>query len=257
MEKYFTILLITLITGCNGQQESPETKKPDQKVWKPEETEVWKPVPQTVSFDEKGVPSDAIVLFDGAGFDAWTTKSQTDEIGWKLNDDSTTTVVPGSGDIQTKEKFGDIQLHIEWSAPDEIVGESQLRGNSGIFFQNRYEVQILDSYHNPTYVNGQAASVYKQHIPLVNATKPPAEWQVYDIIFRGPVFDTEGKKTKSATVTVLHNGVLVQDHVELKGTTEYIGPPKNEAHGDDVLLLQDHNDGNNHVSFRNIWVRKI
>ena len=226
-----------------------------QEPTKPEQTEFWEPVPEKVTFDKNNIPSDAIILFDGTGFSSFENPNGG-EIGWKLNKDGSTTVVPGSGDIQTKEKFGDIQLHIEWSAPDEVKGKSQLRGNSGIFLQNRYELQVLDSYENPTYVNGQAASIYKQSPPLVNATKPREEWQTYDVIYHAPVFD-KGNRIKQATITVLHNGVLVQDNVAIEGTTEYIGWPKNEAHGDDVLKLQDHNDGNNHVSYRNIWVRKI
>lgn len=255
------LILLVNVIGCDQPQTSTKeltSSSEEQEPTKPEETEVWEPVPNQVTFDENNIPSDAIVLFDGKNFDAWeVSKEGVDTIGWKLNEDGSATVVPGSGDIQTKEKFGDVQLHIEWSAPDEVLAESQLRGNSGIFFQNRYEVQVLDSYENPTYANGQAASVYKQHVPLVNAMKSREEWQIYDIIYHAPEFDQYGEKLKSATVTVLHNGVLVQDHVEILGTTEYIGWPKNEAHGEDVIKLQDHNDGNNHVSYRNIWIRKL
>ena len=132
--------------------------------------------------------------------------------------------------------------------------KGQDKGNSGVFLQGKYEVQILNSYENRTYSNGQAASVYKQHIPLVNAMRPPGEWNVYDIIFHAPEFGTDGKKTKSGTFTVIHNGILVQDHVEILGTTEYIGPPKNTAHGEGPIFLQDHS---NKVSFRNIWLRKL
>lgn len=247
MKTAFTILLIFVLLIYLPAQEVEPTK--------PEVTEVWDPVPAKITFNERNVPSDAIVLFDGSDFDAWENPNG-DKIGWRLNDDGSTTVVPGSGDIQTKEKFGDFQLHIEWSSPDEILAQSQLRGNSGIFLQNRYEVQVLDSYENITYPNGQAASVYKQAAPLVNAMKSREEWQVYDIIYHAPVF-VRGNKVKAATVTVLHNGVLVQDHFEIEGTTEYIGWPKNTAHGEDVIRLQDHNDGNNFVSYRNIWVRRL
>jgi hypothetical protein len=156
-------------------------------------------------------------------------------------------------------------LHIEWKSPTEVKGEGQGRGNSGVFFQRRYEVQVLDSYNNRTYSNGQASSIYKQRIPLVNATRPPGEWQVYDIIFNEPQYDAEGNEIKAGTITVFHNGVLVQNNVEIIGTTEYIGPPKK---GKEVmpglnnsnqsthrsLVLQDHGDL---VSFRNIWMRKL
>ncbi|MEM9687587.1 MAG: DUF1080 domain-containing protein, partial [Bacteroidota bacterium] len=160
----------------------------------------------------------------------------------------------GAGDIETRQHFGSVQLHLEWSAPNVIEGEGQGRGNSGVFFQNRYEVQILDSYQNRTYSNGQAASVYKQHIPLVNATKPPEQWQTYDIIFHAPEFDASGKKIKSGMLTVFHNGVLVQDHVEILGTTEYIGSPKSQAHGKGPIRLQDHG---NPLQYRNIWIRPL
>jgi len=245
MKYYLLISLIVTIT-VNAQDKEPT---------EPKDTEVWEPVPQKISFNNNGVPSDAIILFDGSGFDAFEN-SDGKEIGWTINKDGSTTVVPGAGDIQTKEEFGDVQLHVEWSAPDHKRGESQVRGNSGIFLQNRYEVQVLDSYNNPTYVNGQAASIYKQYPPLVNAMKSPEEWQTYDIIYHAPVFE-RGNKVKSATITVLHNGVLVQDNVEIEGTTEYIGWPKNTPHGNDVIRIQDHNDGNNNVSYRNIWVRKL
>ena len=262
MSNYLIAGIAALMAACNVQEAKKEQKPTTEKMREkepedPKETEVWEPVPEPVAFDENGVPSDAIILFDGSDLDAWEKAGEEGEIGWKINEDNSMTVVPGSGDIQTKEKFGDVQLHIEWSAPDEVRGEGQLRGNSGIFFQNRYEVQILDSYDNLTYPNGQAASVYKQHVPLVNAMKPPTEWQVYDIIYHAPAFSEKGNKIKSGTFTVFHNGVLVQDHVEVRGTTENVGWPKNPAHGEDVIKLQDHNDGNNYVSFRNIWVRKI
>ena len=221
----------------------------------PEATEVWEPEPAVVSFDENNVPSDAIVLFDGQNLDAW--KSTNDSIvnaPWQINKDGSMTVVGGTGNIQTKDKFGDIQLHIEWQAPQVVEGEGQGRGNSGIFLQGLYEIQVLNSYENRTYSNGQAGSIYKQSVPLVNATKPTEQWQTYDIIYHQPEFDSDGEKTKSATVTVLHNGVLVQDDTEIQGTTEYIGKPKNTAHDEGSIQLQDHG---NPVSYRNIWVRKL
>ena len=174
------------------------------------------------------------------------------------------TVTPGKGSIETIEEHGSIQLHIEWKSPDVITGKGQGRGNSGIIFQRRYEVQVLDSYQNRTYSNGQAASIYKQHIPLVNATKPPSEWQIYDIIFIEPTFNEQGETITSGRFTVFHNGVLVQNSVEILGTTEYIGAPKrgkDDMPGYDTdttterrLYLQDHGD---YVSYRNIWIRRL
>jgi hypothetical protein len=164
------------------------------------------------------------------------------------------TVQKGAGDIRTKQAFGDCQLHIEWRAPVEVIGDSQGRGNSGIFLQSTYEVQVLDSYNNRTYSNGQAASIYKQHMPLVNACRPPGEWQTYDIIYEAPIFHDDGTLARPAFITVIHNGVLVQNHVMLKGHTPYIGLPKYTAHGKLPIRLQDHG---NPVSFRNIWIREL
>lgn len=258
------VLLTGFLFSCDGKKtgtEEPSTTQDTTQVAKedtitdPATTEVWEPTPPKVTFNANNVPSDAVVLFGGENLNAW--ESATDSIAnapWLVNTDGTLTVAPGTGDIQTKEDFGSVQLHLEWQAPQEVSGEGQQRGNSGIFFQNRYEVQILDSYESTTYANGQAAAIYKQHAPLVNATKAPSEWQTYDIIFHQPEFDAQGNKTKSGTFTVIHNGVLVQDHVELQGTTEYIGKPKNVAHGQAPIKLQDHG---NKVSFRNIWLRKL
>ncbi len=218
----------------------------------PVATEVWEPEPRHITFNAHNVPSDAIVLFDGTNADAWVHADGT-PAKWKV-ENGTMTVVARTGAIFTKESFGDAQLHIEWSAPDVIVGEGQGRGNSGVFLQNKYEVQVLDSYQNRTYSNGQAGSIYKQTMPLVNAMKSPEEWQVYDIIFKAPVFNADGIKVSSATVTVIHNGVVIQNHTEIKGTTPYIGLPQNPAHGDGPIQLQDHG---NPVSFRNIWIRKL
>ncbi len=221
----------------------------------PKATEVWEPVPEKIQPGERGLPpSDAIVLFDGTNLDAWKSRYKEGEgAAWKV-ENGYMEVVKGKGDIMTKEVFGDIQLHIEWSAPTEIVSEGQGRGNSGVFLQERYEVQVLDSYESQTYSNGQAASIYKQSIPLVNATVAPGEWNVYDIIFKAPVFNEAGMKVADGYITVIHNGVVVQNHQRILGTTEYIGFPKNPAHGDGAIILQDHG---NPVRFRNIWLRKF
>ena len=147
-------------------------------------------------------------------------------------------------------------MHVEWKSPKEVEREGQHRANSGIFLQGRYEVQVLDNNDNPTYVNGQVGSIYKQSVPLAMASVPSGEWNIYDIVFHAPEFGMSGKIIKPATITVLHNGVLIQDHFEIKGTTEYIGWPKNEVHGDGPIKLQDHGD-NSRVSYRNIWVREL
>ena len=226
-----------------------------QKIIDPEMTMVWEPIPEIVTPGNLySPPSDAIVLFDGTDLSQWSSAASGEESEWILNDDGSMTVKKGSG-IETKEEFGSVQLHIEWKTPAEIEGEGQGRGNSGIYFQKEYEIQILDSYENVTYSNGQAASVYKQSIPLVNASRPPGEWQIYDIIFNEPVYDDQGYRLKKGTFTVFHNGVLVQNNVEIQGTTEHTGKPKlRNIKTPKKLYLQDHS---NPVSFRNIWLRKL
>lgn len=224
---------------------------------KPEMTEIWDPeVPVvTPGVTPMDAPSDAIVLFDGTDLDREWTNAAGGEPDWKV-EDGCATVVPGNGGIETKRVFGDVQLHIEWRTPAEVVGESQGRGNSGVYFQQRYEVQVLDNYNNRTYRNGQAGSVYKQYAPLVNACKAPGEWQTYDIIFTAPRFNNDGTYFTPPRVTVLHNGVLVQNNVSLRGPTEYIGIPEYqiERHGNASLMLQEHG---NPVSYRNIWIREL
>lgn len=224
---------------------------------KPEMTEIWDPEITLVTPGEtpKDAPSDAIVLFDGSNLSAeWTNGSGT-EPGWKVADGSAT-VAKGTGIIKTKRVFNDFQLHIEWRSPSEVIGESQGRGNSGVFLQGIYEVQVLDNFNNRTYRNGQAGSLYKQHPPLVNASKGPGVWQVYDIIYTAPRFNPNGTFFTPPTVTVMHNGVLVQNHVALRGPTEYIGVPEYfvKPHGAGPIILQDHG---NPVSFRNIWIREL
>ena len=239
----FGLCLFGLPFVLSGQDKMP-----------PEATEVWEPEPRVVTPGTNGgPPSDAIVLFDGENTSAWESIKTGGPIGWQVADNAMT-VVKGTGGIRTKQKFEDVQLHIEWRSPTEIEGNGQGRGNSGVFFQEQYEVQVLDSYRNRTYSNGQAGSLYKQHIPLVNAMRPPGEWQVYDIIFKAPQFNNDGMVIAPATVTVIHNGVLVQNHVELRGPTIYIGIPSYKKHGPGSIMLQDHG---NPVSFRNIWIREL
>jgi Domain of Unknown Function (DUF1080) len=222
----------------------------------PKATEVWEPKPRVVTpgTTAQKAPSDAIVLFDGSQLNEFIATKDSSAAQWVINKDSTMTVKPGAGDIQTKREFGDCQLHIEFRAPVVVKGEGQGRGNSGIFLQNRYEVQVLDCYNNSTYPNGQTGSIYKQTIPLVNACRKPGEWQTYDILYTAPRFNSDGVRIAPGYVTVLHNGVLIQHHTEIKGTTEYIGLPQNKAHGKGPLKLQDHGDL---VSYRNIWIREL
>ncbi len=265
----FIIFCSFLIFACKKQSETPietvevTTKTTEEKQIKEEEptepkkTEIWEPKVAVVTPGENNAPpSDAIVLFNGSNLDEWITAKDSTDAKWIINKDGSMTVKDKSGDIQTKKNFGNVQLHIEWKSPSEVQGENQSRGNSGVFLQGKYEVQVLDNNDNPTYINGQVASIYKQAIPLAMSSAPTGEWNTYDIIYHAPEFDDAGKKTKSGTITVLHNGILVQDHYEIKGSTEYIGWPKNIAHGKAPLVLQDHGD-NSRVSYRNIWLREL
>jgi len=247
--KLALLLFLFVSMGAFAQQEEPT---------KPEATEFYEPVPPVVTPGKNGsAPSDAIVLFDGSNLDAWeSTRGEGGAAPWTINKDSSMTVANRTGDIRTKQSFGDVQLHIEWSSPKKVMGSNQSRANSGVFLQERYEVQVLDNNDNPTYVNGQVGSIYKQAIPLAMASVPTGEWNSYDIIYHAPKFDALGRVTKKGTITVLHNGVLIQDHHKILGTTEYIGWPKNIRHGKAPIRLQDHGD-NSRVSYRNIWVREL
>jgi hypothetical protein len=198
-------------------------------------------------------PSDAVVLFDGRDLSKWRHDDGT-PARWRVAE-GYMEVAPRTGNIHTAQSFGDVQLHLEFATPLPARGEGQERGNSGLFLMGRYEVQVLDSYRNTTYPDGQAAAVYGQHPPLVNASRPPGEWQAYDIVFRRPRFDARGKLVRPARVTVVHNGVLVQDAVELTGPTAHQARPPYEPHPDALPLgLQDHG---NRMRFRNIWVRPL
>ncbi|MDT0606048.1 3-keto-disaccharide hydrolase [Croceitalea rosinachiae] len=269
MKRYISCLyIIPLLLSCQettkvevgdeviSENMVSKTKYQGKEPKKPEETELYKPVPPKVVVGENGVPSDAIVLFNGTSLDNWIHVADSSDAKWHLNDDGSMTVKDKTGSIQTKQNFGSVQLHVEWKSPAEIAGEGQSRANSGIFLQNRYEVQVLDNNDNVTYVNGQVGSIYKQSVPLAMASKPIGEWNTYDIIYHAPEFGTEGEKLKAGTITVIHNGILIQDHYEIEGTTEYIGWPKNSTHGKAPIQLQDHQD-NSRVSYRNIWVREL
>jgi hypothetical protein len=207
------------------------------------------PEPKVVTPGDSGAPpSDAIVLMDGKSFDAWKGAEK-----WKYEEDGGASAVSL---IQTKQGFGDIQLHVEFASPKVVKGSGQGRGNNGIgLMGGRYEIQVLDSYQNPTYFEGQAAAVYNQTPPMVNASRKPGEWQTYDIVFEAPRFGEDGKIAKPALVTVLHNGVVVQNHTEIKGTTHYDQPYAYKKHAEkEPLVLLYHGD---RVRFRNIWVREI
>ncbi len=241
-----------------------------------EKSEVWEPIPEKVSPGYlTQAPSDATILFDGKNLDHWhhpkfgygarmdqvesvlTAKLRADEYkpaAWQIKDGAMI-VQPGSGPIETKKKFGDAQLHIEWLSPVDPGKSGQYYSNSGIFFMGLYEIQVLNSYENETYANGQAGSIYKQTIPLVNASRPPGEWQSYDIVFTAPTFKADGTLQSPASMTAFHNGVLIQNHTILKGPGVYIGDSHYIPHPEKLpLLLQDHGDM---VRFRNIWIREL
>jgi hypothetical protein len=232
-----------------------QEKRPDMV---PGMTEIWDPEVAVVTPGETplNAPSDAIILMgEGINLESEWTNDKGESPQWNY-ENGVATVQKGGGIIKTKREFGDFQLHVEWRTPSEVIGESQGRGNSGIFLQGIYEVQVLDNYNNRTYRNGQAGSIYKQYAPLVNVCKAPGEWQTYDIIYTAPRFREDGTYFTRPTVTVIQNGVLVQNHVDLRGPTEYIGIPEYSVkpHGNGPLILQDHG---NPVSFRNIWIREL
>jgi hypothetical protein len=229
---------------------------------KPEDTEVWAPEPKIVTpgRTNDAPPSDAIVLFGGRNLDEWVKAGTNQPAGWVVKG-GVVTVDKKAGDIETKRKFNNYQLHLEWRVPSNITGSGQARGNSGVFLatvgSEGYELQIVDSYQNKTYVNGQAGSMYKQSPPLANAMRKPGEWQVYDVVWTAPTFNTDRTVKTPARVTAFHNGVLVQNDFALKGTTQYIGPPTIVPHGASSIRLQAHGDPSPPLSFRNIWIREL
>jgi hypothetical protein len=233
---------------------------------KPEDTEIWSPEPKVVTPGATcdAPPSDAIVLFDGKNLDEWVSVKDKSPAPWIVHDGIVTvSKAEGSGNIETKRKFKDYQLHIEWRIPENISGTSQARGNSGVFLASTglgdagYELQVLDNYNNKTYVNGQAGSIYKQAIPLANPNRKPGEWQSYDIAWTAPRFNEDGSVKSPAYATVFFNGVLVENHFELKGETLYIGKPFYKKYDTAPIKLQAHGDKSEPISFRNIWVREL
>ena len=229
-----------------------QNKSRDQ--FDPTVTELWEPKPAKVTpgVNNSDAPSDAIILFNGKDLNEWISADGS-PAKWAVKD-GCATVVKGTGEIKTKKVFGDMQLHIEWRIPADVVGNGQDRGNSGIFMQDRYELQVLDSYENQTYSNGQAGSIYKQQIPMANPTRKQGEWQTYDVVYTAPRFSEKGLLLIPAYLTVTLNGVLIHNHVEIRGGTEYRGLPVYVAHGKAGIKLQDHDHA---VSFRNIWVREL
>jgi len=252
----YSILLTGLLAGsffmANAQQA------------KPEDTEIWDPVPKVVTPGAScgDAPSDAIILFDGKNLDKWVQNNDKSAAKWDVHD-GILTVNKNYGNIETKQLFTNYQLHIEWREPADIAGSGQGRGNSGVFLASigkgdaGYELQVLDPYNNKTYVNGMAGSIYKQAIPLANPGRKPGEWQVYDVIWTAPTFNSDGSLKTPARATVLFNGVLVENNFELMGPTLYIGKPAYKAHGPSPIKLQAHGDKSEPLSFRNIWVREL
>ena len=222
----------------------------------PKLTEIWSPVPKVITPGKTAAdaPSDAIILYNSKKDSVnWVSKDGK-PFNWKAGDKHLT-AAPFSGDLRTIQGFGDCQLHIEWRTPEEVTDSGQGRGNSGIYFMSRYELQVLDSYDNSTYSNGQAGSIYKQHMPMVNVCRPPGEWQTYDVLFTAPRFYEDSSLRSPGRITVFQNGVLIQNNVELWGSTAFIGVSKYVKHGEkEPLLLQDHH---NTVSYRNIWIREL
>jgi hypothetical protein len=249
----FPIMMIVFAAASYGQQGDPKL------------TEFYTPVPPVVTPGKNAgdAPSDAIVLFDGKNLDQWRSgKDSSAAAGWTVAD-GIITVNKAAGNIVTKQSFLDYQLHIEWRIPVNITGTGQARGNSGVFLASvgagdaGYELQVLDSYNNSTYVNGQAGSIYKQSVPLANANRKPGEWQAYDVIWTAPRFNDDGSLKTPARVTVLFNGVLVQNNYALTGVTMYIGKPFYKSHGASPIKLQAHGDPSEPISYRNIWIRPL
>ncbi|GAB2688875.1 DUF1080 domain-containing protein [Mucilaginibacter koreensis] len=257
--KKHKIILAALLTGTCYMAQA-------QQGAKPEDTEVYKPVPPVVTPGKMAsdAPSDAIQLFNGKDLSEWVMTADRDKPADWIVSKGILTVNKASGNIETKKAFTNYQLHIEWRIPSNITGKGQARGNSGVFLASigkgdaGYELQVLDSYQNETYTNGMAGSIYKQFVPLANPARKPGEWQTYDVIWTAPTFNTDGAVKTPARVTVLFNGVLVENNIELKGPTQYIGQPGyRQPHGPAPIKLQAHGDKSEPLSFRNIWVREL
>ncbi|MDE6344921.1 MAG: DUF1080 domain-containing protein [Muribaculaceae bacterium] len=250
----FSLLAVVAATAQDAPKEYPQPEK-----MRPGMSEYWTPQPRVVTPGDiitNSAPSDAIVLFDGKNLDAWKSSRTGEAAEWDVHD-GVVTVNKQKGDIQTKDNFDSFQLHIEWMVPENITGKSQGRGNSGVFLQGMYEVQVLDCYDNETYVNGMTGSIYKQKAPMANVMRKPGEWNVYDIIYNSPVFNEDGTYKVHPKVTVIQNGCVIINDYEIQGTTEYIGFPRVVKHGDGPIILQSHGDPSEPISFRNIWLRPL
>ena len=262
--KTLMLYVFSLTLMVAGEAYSKDSSQDGAAAAKPEDTEQWEPIPPTVSpgISASAAPSDAIVLFDGRNLDQWVMTDGRSPARWRV-ENGTMVVDKTVGNIETKRLFRDYQLHLEYRIPANITGKGQARGNSGLFLASTgpddrgYEVQILDSWENSTYVNGQAASIYKQSPPLVNASRKPGEWQSYDVVWTAPVFHSDGTLETPGAVTVFHNGVLVQNHFQLLGETVYIGKPAYQKYDRAAIKLQSHHDPSAPISFRNIWVREL
>ena len=252
------LAMTALLAGSLGAAHAQQTGKP-------EETEVWEPVPKVVVPGKTSgeAPSDALILFDGKNLDQWVSADDRNTPAKWAMAGGVLTVSKEMGNIETKRNFGNYQLHLEWRIPANISGTGQGRGNSGVFLASLgkgdlgYELQILDAYNNKTYVNGMAGSIYKQLIPLANPARKPGEWQTYDVAWTAPTFAADGAMATPARVTVLFNGVVVENNVSLLGPTLYIGKPTYQRHGPAPIKLQAHGDKSEPLSFRNIWVREL
>ena len=262
--QFLKVFCLSSLVVASAQLSSQQAAQDTQTKPKPEETEVWQPVPKVVTpaTESNAPPSDAIVLFDGKNVDEWVNVKDKAPALWDVHD-GVMTVNKAGGSIETRRRFSNYQLHIEYRIPSSITGTGQGRGNSGVFLASTglgddgYELQVLDGYNNPTYVNGMAGSIYKQSIPLVNASRKPGEWQTYDVAWTAPTFNDDGSLKTPAYVTVLFNGILVQNHFELKGQTLYIGKPFYRKYDSAPIKLQAHGDKSEPMSFRNIWVREL
>ena len=262
--QFLKVFCLSSLVVASAQLSSQQAAQDTQTKPKPEETEVWQPVPKVVTpaTESNAPPSDAIVLFDGKNVDEWVNVKDKAPALWDVHD-GVMTVNKAGGSIETRRRFRNYQLHIEYRIPSSITGTGQGRGNSGVFLASTglgddgYELQVLDGYNNPTYVNGMAGSIYKQSIPLVNASRKPGEWQTYDVAWTAPTFNDDGSLKTPAYVTVLFNGILVQNHFELKGQTLYIGKPFYRKYDSAPIKLQAHGDKSEPMSFRNIWVREL
>src|SRR5579862_8794241 len=256
VRRFLALAFLATVASCLLAQQAAKPK--------PEDTEVWQPEPKIVTPGANCTepPSDAIVLFDGKNEDEWVSAQDHAPAKWIVTD-GLLTVAKSTGNIETRRHFHNYQLHVEFRIPADITGTSQGRGNSGVFLASTgpgdagYELQVLDGYNNPTYVNGMVGSIYKQSIPLVNAARKPGEWQSYDVVWTAPVFNADGSLKTPAYVTAFYNGVLVQNHFELKGETLYRGKPFYKAFDGAAIKLQAHGDKSEPMSFRNIWVREL